>query len=127
MAVECSPSELMADARCWLSSGQTDLYDRLEILLLCRISQGIVMAECSPSALISDAYCLTCTIPREMWPAVKLALLCSIASGGGGLGGITSGVVDPVAAPTGSSALYYRTDTGTLWMWNGVAWVALLS
>ncbi len=76
------------------------------------------------------AACFLC-LGMSLAEAQKLVLLNSVASnitgGGGGTGGVTSGVTDPVAAPTNASTLYYRTDTGTLWMWNGAAWIALIS
>ena len=121
---ECSPTELISDARCWQCYGQeNDLYDRLEILLLCNIKEGVAMAGCNPLDLIEDAYCLTCTIPREMWPAVKLSLLCSIATGGSGvLGGVTCGAGAPVAAPSGTCAIYIDTATGTLYEFYLGSW-----
>ena len=44
-----------------------------------------------------------------------------VISGGGG--SVLSGAVNPSAAPTTTSALYYNTVTGVLFQWNGSAWV----
>ncbi len=124
---ECSPTELLADAKCWYCYGQTDdIYDRLEILLLCKIKEG-VLVECNPLDLIEEAFCLTCTIPQQMWPAVKLALLCSIASGGGTGGGIQVYVGRDPAPPDDptKAALNYPSGGGTLTQWDtvGLVWV----
>jgi len=43
--------------------------------------------------------------------------------GGAGTGDVLRGTTDPVNAPEGDSAVYYRTDTGSLWVWNGSTWV----
>lgn len=40
-------------------------------------------------------------------------------------GGVTCGTSDPVDAPASGCGLYYRTDTGTVWYWNGSAWIIL--
>ena len=122
---ECSPQELIADAKCWYCYGQTDdIYDRLEILLLCKIKEGVLVPECNPLDLIEEAFCLTCTIPQQMWPAVKLALLCSIASGGSG--GSIQIYQGAFADPNGNvtpddptkPALYFPNGGGTLWQFD---------
>ncbi len=122
---DCSPLELIVEARCWQCYGQTDdIYDRLEILLLCKIKEGVLVPECNPLDLIEEAFCLTCTMPIELRPAIKLALLCSIASGGGGAAQVYTGAAPPAApANPANPALFYPTGGGTLLQWDGAAWV----
>ncbi len=121
---DCSPLELIVSARCWQCYGQTDdIYDRLEILLLCKIKEGVLVPECNPLDLIEEAFCLTCTMPIELRPAIKLALLCSIASGGVvAANGVTCGAGVPVAAPASGCGLYIDTGTGTLYQYYSGAW-----
>lgn len=105
------------------------MFDAMEVVLLCAILDGETGMACDPQTLISEASCLLCTVPPGMWEAIKVSLLCQIAAGGGGGGGgsgVTCGVANPVAAPTGTCGLYYRTDDGSLWKWNGAAWGQLL-
>ncbi len=77
--------------------------------------------------LASEANCLLCYLTPGMVPYAILQAIRGISSGGGGSsGGVTCGTTNPVAAPTGTCALYYRTDDGSLWKWNGAAWGQLL-
>ncbi len=88
------------------------------------------MADTSANALLEAAKCYRCLGEAE-WRMIELALLQQIVDGGGGggggIGGVTCGVADPVAAPANACTLFYRTDTGTLWMWNGAAWVNIIA
>lgn len=77
--------------------------------------------------LITEANCLLCLVSPGLLPYVMITAIRQISSGGGGTGGVTCSTADPVAAPTNACTLHYRTDTGGLWMWNGSAWVALIS
>lgn len=47
--------------------------------------------------------------------------------GASAAGTVTSGTADPTTAPASTSGLYYRTDTGTLWAWDGAAWQPLIN
>jgi hypothetical protein len=81
-----------------------------------------------PNVIMDEARCLECAIPAGYLPYAILAAISNITGGGGGgTGGVTCGVADPVAAPANACTLFYRTDTGTLWMWNGSAWVNLIA
>jgi hypothetical protein len=82
------------------------------------------VADTSPTALLEAAKCYAC-MPPGLWGLLELGLLQQIVDGGGtgGSGGVNCGAADPVAAPAGSCAIYYRTDTGTIFIWNGAAWV----
>ncbi len=85
------------------------------------------MADTSATALLAAAKCYEC-LPPGMWQLIELGLLQQIVDGGGagGGGGVTCGAVDPVAAPTGSCAIYFNTAAHSLWAWNGAAWEALI-
>lgn len=76
--------------------------------------------------LITEANCLICLVPPGMLPYLMIQAIRGISGGGGSGGGVTCSTADPVAAPSGSCALHYRTDNGSLWKWNGAAWQALL-
>lgn len=81
---------------------------------------------CDPQTLMTAAACFLCLNPTQL-AAINTYLLCQIFSGGGtGGSGITCGTSDPVAAPAGTCGIYYRTDNGAVWFWNGVAWVVLI-
>jgi len=84
------------------------------------------MADTSVNALLEDAKCYACLSPG-IWMLLELALLQQIVNngggGGGGVGSVLCGTVDPTTAPTGTCAIYYRTDTGTIFVWNGAAWL----
>lgn len=59
--------------------------------------------------------------------SAELFLLNTIATngtggGGSGSGSVLCGAVPPVAAPTGSCALYYDTVSTALYYWDGAAW-----
>jgi len=121
---------LLADTVCYscLSPGEWQL---LKLGLLKQILlASSPMADTSTNALLEAAKCYECLSPG-IWQLIELGLLQQIAAaggtGGGGTGGVTCGVADPVAAPANACTLFYRTDTGTLWMWNGAAWVNIIA
>lgn len=96
------------------------------------ILQAIVNGETvvtSAQDLLTAAKCYIACIPEGVLAAIEVYLLTQIANGGAGSGGgVLNGIIDPVAAPSGDAALYYNTNTGTLWAWNPttVAWNQLL-
>ncbi len=102
------------------------MFDAMEVVLLCAILDGETGMACDPQTLISEASCLLCTVPPGMWEAIKVSLLCQIAGGGGGGGTIQvyTGAAPPAAPddPT-KPALFYPTGGGTLFQWDGAAWV----
>lgn len=120
----CDTSELMASSNCFscLEPYQLQL---INTSLLCQILQAYTpMASCDVSALLASSNCFACLQPAQLlW--LQTQLLCEIlavAGGGAGGGAVTCGLVNPVAAPTTTCGIYYRTDTGSIWLWDGAAW-----
>jgi len=66
-------------------------------------------AESSPEVIRPDDY--NGSTNAKVW-------LLDVAAGGGG---VSYGTVDPSSAPPGNSGIYYRTDTGGVWVWNPVS------
>lgn len=118
---------LLDEVRCYecLAPGQWQL---LKLALLKQILLATdPMADTSVNTLLEAVKCYTCLSPG-IWMLLELALLQQIANGGGaGGGGVTCGAADPVAAPSGTCGMYFRTDTQTLWAWDGAAWVELIA
>lgn len=123
MADTCEPSTLMAAAKCFTCLGPTEQY-AIQTYLLCQIS-GM---SCEPATLMDSARCFTC-LEESQLAAINTYLLCQILLAGGGGGGVSvsCGIVNPVAAPTGSCAIYYRTDNGAVWVWNGAGWLPIIA
>lgn len=105
--------------------------DQLQLVntaLLCQILKSSnPMASCDVSTLLASARCFEgCTTPAQLM-LIQTQLLCEILAagggGGGGGGGVTCGVVNPTEAPVIGCGLYYRTDTGSIWIWDGASWV----
>jgi hypothetical protein len=78
--------------------------------------------------LMADIACLKCAIqPGD----VPFLILGAIAEGGGGGGGTIQVYTGAFADPNGNvtpddptkPALFYPTGGGTLWQWDGAAWV----
>ena len=122
----CDPQTLVNNARCFQCYGQGEMFDAMEVVLLCAIIDGDTSMACDPQTLLDQASCLLCTIPPGMFPAIRVSLLCQIAAsgggGGGGGGGVTCGSGAPVAAPSGACALYVNTDDGVIFSYFGGAW-----
>ena len=73
-----------------------------------------------PQTIIDGAKCFSCIPPGMLLQAlVYLAAQVSI----GGASRVTCGTVDPVAAPANGCGVYYRTDTGAFFLWDGTQWV----
>lgn len=102
----------------------------IRIRLLCAIIDGQTMA-CDVQTLVDAAKCIENCVPAGMMASVEIYLLCQIANsgigGGGSSSGVTCGTVDPSAGPSGSCALYYRKDTGRVWVWDGSAWQIVIA
>ena len=119
---------LLADTVCYacLSPGEWQL---LKLGLLKQILlASSPMADTSTNALLEAAKCYECLSPG-MWQLIELGLLQQIAANGGGGGGggdiqVYTGAAPP-AAPDNPllPALYYPTGGGTLFQWDGAAWV----
>lgn len=122
---DTSPNALVAAANCYACAlGDKDL---IKLGLLKDILLALdPMADTSPNALVAAAKCYACA--PGFYPLFELGLLLLIANSisGGGASGVTCGTADPVAAPSGTCGLYYRTDNGSLWKWNGAAWEEII-
>jgi hypothetical protein len=125
MAQACDPQSLLTSAACQLGCLSSKQLKAIQVTLLCAILNGGPVMTCDPPTLLSNAKCLMCLEPWQL-DAIAIYLLCQIlangGTGGGGGSGVTCGIVDPVAAPTGSCGIYYRTDTGKMWVWDGAVW-----
>src|SRR5439155_22394095 len=103
---------LMNEVACFacLPPGQVELA-KLGLLKQILLASS-PMADTSAQALLEAAKCYAC-LPPGYWQLLELALLQQIVTGGGtggGGGGVLCGAADPTTAPTGSCAIYYRTD-----------------
>ncbi len=125
MAITCDSTTLVNGAYCNFCNLSGSMLYAIKLRLLCAIANGDMSIACDSASLVEAAKCYECQIPYGMMPAIEIYLLCFIAqngTGAGGGGGITCGTVDPVAAPTGTCAIYYRKDTAKFWYWDGAAW-----
>lgn len=128
---QCNTQTLMGEASCFNCFGYGDV-KLVEVALLCRILKALdPVATCNVSELLSEAQCFLCLSPQQ-WEILKLQLLCNIESSieGGGLGGggVTCGIVDPIAPPADPTqcALYINRNNDSLWYWNTAVWVPLI-
>lgn len=130
MAV-CSPEDLLNTSKCFacLTPYQLEL---VKTALLCQILQiSNPMATCDAQTLLDNAKCLKCLTPGQL-ALIQTQLLCEIMSAGGTGGGsgnvLCSQSSNPVSAPTGDCALYYRRDNGNLWYWDSALaqWILLI-
>lgn len=126
MAV-CSPQTLLNDAACFAClQNAPGMLELVKTSLLCRILQALdPMATCDVQSLLNDAACFSCLQNAPgMLDIIQAQLLCNIseAISGGGASGITCGTEDPTEAPSGTCGVYYRTDTGAVFIWDGSAW-----
>ena len=120
---------LIDSVPCDLCNSPPGLQMYLVLAAMIDIANGDPVPE-TTQGLITEANCLLCMVPPGLVPYLMVQALRDISSGGGGGGGgsgsVLCGAVDPVAAPSGTCGLYYRTNDGSLWKWNGAAWQALL-
>lgn len=127
MAVTCTSTALIDATRCQECQIPPGMIPYVKLAILCNIVNGVTMT-CDSATLIEAAKCFECQIPLGFVPYIEVYLLCQIASGSSGSGGgITCGVVNPSAAPSGSCAIYYRTDTLQMWFWDGAAWQIVIA
>lgn len=111
-----TPQDIATDARCFQCIPPGMQLQAL-VYLYAQIA-GVT----DPQTIIEGARCFSC-IPPGMLLQALVYLAAQIASGGGTGGAVTCGVADPVAAPSGSCGVFYRTDTGAVWIWDGANWV----
>lgn len=116
------PNTLLEAAKCYECAppGEWQLF-KLGLLQQILLAQNPV-ADTSPNALLEAAKCYAC-MPPGFWQLFELALLQQIASNGGTGGSSTlCGSGAPVAAPSGTCALYIDTNDGALYEFYGGAW-----
>ncbi len=130
--VVCTSQALVTGAQCIYPCVPIGLSKYIKLALLCAAVNSQTM-DCSAQNLVNQALCLQTCIPPGMVDAIEISLLCTLVNniaagggGGGGTGSVLCGVIDPVAAPTGSCAIYYRSDTAKFWFWDGAAWQVFL-
>lgn len=126
----CSISALMQGAGGFNAAASTP-YQLAKLALLCSILKTMnPMATCDLPTLLSDAKCF-CAVTNKPFEKVELQLLCEIrAAFSGAVSGVTGvdcGSADPVAPPVTGCTLYYRTDTGGLFGWDGGAWFPIVT
>lgn len=122
MPVSCEPSSVMAASKCFMCLDEAE-QAAIQTYLLCQIA-GMI---CTPQTLMTAAKCYMCLGPAQL-QAINTYLLCQILAGGGsGAADVDCGVVDPTVAPTTTCAIYYRTDNGAVWVWNGAAWLQIIA
>ncbi len=111
-----SPQEIAESAKCFSCIPAGAQLQALVYLF------GQIAGVTDPATIIEGAKCFSC-LPQGILLQALVYLAGQIASGGSvGGGGVTCSTADPVAAPSGSCAIHYRTDTGAIWIWDGAAW-----
>jgi hypothetical protein len=116
---------LLHDARSFDNESKTDL-EKIKLALLREILLALnPMADVSSNALIESINCLQCLRPYQI-PLIQIALLQQIALVALNPAPVNTpvqcGVVDPVLPPVGACGIYYRTDNGGVWVWDGAVW-----
>lgn len=120
----CNVQDLMTSASCFNCLIDIRQVQLINLALLCKILKAQdPMATCDVQELMDSAKCFDCLSDFQL-AMIQAQLLCEINEGGGtGVGsGVACGTGDPVDPPTGSCGLYYRTDTGSIWLWDGATW-----
>lgn len=126
----CNVSVLLSDGACFCGATVSPV-KLAKLSLLCAIAKALdPMAVCDLPTLLTEGKCF-CAVTKNPFEIAELQLLCNIRAGItgeiSGVTGVNCGTADPVAAPVSPCTLYYRSDVGSLWMWNGSTWVALIS
>ncbi len=122
--------DLINDIPCDLCNAPPGLAWYLVLAAMVDLANGDPVPE-TTQELISEANCLLCLVSPGMVPYLMIAALREISSGGGAGGGsgVTCGIGDPVAAPIGTCGVYIDNTNPAapeVWVWNGVAWVAVI-
>lgn len=75
---------------------------------------------------MNSSNCFACLTPKQL-AIIQTQLLCEILSALSV--NVTCGTSDPTLAPDGTCAIYYRKDSGRVWVWNNVtsAWVPIVA
>lgn len=125
----CNAQVLMQEGNCFCGVTVRP-FQIAKLALLCEMIKILnPMATCDLPTLMQSAKCF-CGVTTNPFEMVELQMLCELRSAlSGGISGVTGvdcGTGDPVAAPISGCTLYYRTDNGNLWMWNGSAWILLI-
>jgi hypothetical protein len=126
---QCSPSELLASAKCFLGLPQDKQLTAI-ISLLCQILKTKnPMATCDVNTLLADSGCWDCLNQNQKFSAM-LQILCEILMGGG-IGQtciicLGHGETPVDAAPCDCS-IAYNLD-GQFWFWNNLttSWVPFI-
>lgn len=131
-AITCTAQALTDAATCNFQCLSGSMLQAIRIRILCSILNGESVT-CDAQSLVDASTCLEQCVMLGFGPAIEIYLLCQIANNGGGGGGgsgavVCSAAADPVAAATSSCAIFYRVDTGSVWIWNAgaAAWNKIL-
>jgi len=119
------PQTLIDQAQPWCCVPTGDLYYAI-LAALIDVGEGNPVPD--TNELLAQIACLKCAVQPGDVPLLILGAVSNITGGGGGgTGGVTCSTANPVAAPTNSCTLHYRTDNGALFAWNGAAWITLIA
>ena len=127
-----APETLRNDARCYDCNIPSGMLLSVMVYILQQTLDGVAVSA-DPSTLANGARCYDCigTTPGMVIKEL-VDLNAAIIAGGGGPGGggaISSGVIDPMAAPTNPAVdnVYFNVvnlAAITMWLWpaGGAAW-----
>lgn len=126
----CNVQALMAGSGGFNAVAATP-YQLTKLVLLCHAIQQLNPAmTCNVPALMKDAACF-CAVANTPFEKVELQLLCelvnAISGTISGVTGVNCGQADPVAPPVSGCTIYYRSDNGAFWFWNGSAWIQFIA
>lgn len=116
---------LIDSVPCDLCNSPPGLQMYLVLAALIDVANGDPVPD-TTQGLITEADCLLCMVPPGLVPYLMVQAIRGISGAVISGGGVSCSTADPVAAPTGTCGLHYRTDDGSLWKWNGAAWGQLL-
>lgn len=122
----CDVPALLSSGACFCGATVSPV-KLAELSLLCGIARALdPMAVCDLPTLLEQGKCF-CKVTKNPFEIAKLQLLCNIRAGItgeiSGVTGVNCGDGPPVGAPVSVCTLYYDNLTGTIWEWNGVAWI----
>lgn len=104
---------------------------RAILALLCQaIRTADPAMTCDAATIMKDGACW-CAVTETPFEKALLQLLCvlttTLSGGISGVTGVNCGTADPVAAPVAGCTIYYRSDNGAFWFWNGSTWVQFIA